>query len=370
MYTWLDRLNLLRQRPVMAWCAARRWRNLEVRRDAPRIYYGYDELDISGGGLVKLNDLLADFPNDPQNPNVFYLVSSALPIHADLLVSQAKHRGVRVVVNQNGVAYPAWHGAGWRWTNAAMRRVLRLADHVVYQSEFCRRAADHFLGPVAVSSEILYNPVDTRAFSPTEGFDRSRPLRLILAGTHQHFYRPQAAVDAVALLAKNLPEIRLVVAGRCRWRRDEREAEAELAAYIREKKLQSFVEWAGPYAPADAPRLLRQATILIHTKYNDPCPRLVVEAMACGLPIVYSASGGVPELVGAEAGIGIPAPLDWNRDHPPGAEAVATAVRRIHGEHARYAQAARRRAESKFGVQPWLDRHRAIFQGFMSVGDA
>lgn len=370
MYTWLDRVNLLRQRPALAWQVARRWRELDVRRDRPRIFYGYDQLDISGGGLVKLNDLLDDFPNDSRNPNLLYLVSSALPLHADLLARKARRKGMRVVVNQNGVAYPAWHGAGWRWTNAFMRRVLRLADHVVYQSEFCRRAADHFLGPVAVPNEILYNPVDTRAFIPGDGYDLPRPLRLVLAGTHQHFYRPQTAVDAAAILAKDFPDIRLAIAGRCLWRRDAREAEEELANYIREKGLQSIVEYSGPYAPAGAAGLLRQATILIHTKYNDPCPRLVVEAMACGLPIVYSASGGVPELVGPDAGIGIPAPLDWMRDHPPTAEAVAAAVRRIQRDYPGYAQAARRRAEKLFGVQTWRERHRAIFQSLLLGGGA
>ena len=62
---------------------------------------------------------------------------------------------------------------------------------------------------------------------------------------------------------------------------------------------------------------MRRADLLLHTKYNDPCPTVVLEAMASGLPVVYSASGGVPELVGEEAGVGIPAPFDWEHDHPP-----------------------------------------------------
>ena len=32
-------------------------------------------------------------------------------------------------------------------------------------------------------------------------------------------------------------------------------------------------------------------------KYKDPCPSYLVEAMSCGLPILYSNSGGLPEIV-------------------------------------------------------------------------
>ena len=48
--------------------------------------------------------------------------------------------------------------------------------------------------------------------------------------------------------------------------------------------------------------LMRRAHLLLHTKVKDPCPSAVIEAMACGLPVVYPASGGTVELVGDEAG--------------------------------------------------------------------
>jgi glycosyltransferase involved in cell wall biosynthesis len=86
----------------------------------------------------------------------------------------------------------------------------------------------------------------------------------------------------------------------------------------------------------------------------------VLEAMACGLPVVCSASGGTPELVG-DAGIGVEAPLDWERDHPPEPEALAAAVhectRRLDG----LAAAARARA-LRFDVGGWIERHRVVFE--------
>ena len=101
--------------------------------------------------------------------------------------------------------------------------------------------------------------------------------------------------------------------------------------------------------------------MLLHTQYNDSCPRLVIEAMSCGLPIVYSASGGTSELVGDNAGIGIPVPLDWEEEHPPEASDLAEAVLKIWGKYSDYAKKARMRAVEKFDVGLWVQRHREIF---------
>ena len=51
-----------------------------------------------------------------------------------------------VIVNQNGIAYPAWAGADTERLNARLRGVLRAATHVVYQGAFCKQAADEWLG--------------------------------------------------------------------------------------------------------------------------------------------------------------------------------------------------------------------------------
>ena len=129
---------------------------------------------------------------------------------------------------------------------------------------------------------------------------------------------------------QDYPSARLIIAGKFRWGKSEEvAANSEIRRYAESCDVGDRVEWFGAYNQRQAPDLFRRADILLHTKYNDACPRLVVEAMACGLPVVYSASGGVPELVGDQAGIGIPAPSDWNMEHPPSAQALAEAVRRI-----------------------------------------
>src|SRR5207244_5781741 len=129
---------------------------------------------------------------------------------------------------------------------------------------------------------------------------------------------------------------------------DRRRSEAEGRELVARLGLDGRVELLGPYSQDEAPDLLRRADLLLHTKYNDPCPTVVIEAMASGLPVVYSASGGVPELVGEEAGIGIPAPLDWEQDHPPGAQELAAATLAAIERLPERADAARRRAVERF----------------------
>jgi glycosyltransferase involved in cell wall biosynthesis len=89
--------------------------------------------------------------------------------------------------------------------------------------------------------------------------------------------------------------------------------------------------------------------------------------MACGLPVVYAASGGTVELVGDEAGVGVPHPVTWERDEPPPPEALALAVQVVLSERERFAEAARRRAVERFALGPWLDRHAELFSELVGL---
>ncbi len=341
-----------------------------ARKGAARVYYGYRRLpaadEKAAGGIIKCQDLEKAFPNTIAGFNVLYLVSSALPPHAPRMAAIAKRTGARLVLNQNGVAYPAWHGPDWERTNEPMRKLLQAADYVFYQSAFCKLGADRFLGERNGPSEILLNPVDTSVFVPADGDPAPDRLVLLVSGSHWQFYRVQTAVECLALVLRQVPTARLIVAGKLQWRRTEVEAQKDIADLCRELKVGGAVQVWGPYSQSGAVPMFQSSHILLHTKYNDPCPRLVVEAMACGLPVVYSASGGVPELVGEEAGIGLPAPLDWEQLHPPDPRAMAEAVLRIAERRAAFSAAARRRAVEQLDVARWTERHRQVFGGLLA----
>ena len=342
----------------------RRWRGRRAAASGTHVFYGMDEMPDSGkpvvGGIVKTLDLHAVYPNTPVEPNLIYLVSSALPRFSGMMVRSAKRRGARLVLNQNGVAYPAWHGPGWEHTNKPLRRMLHQADRVVYQSAFCQRSADRYLGRYAGPSSVLYNPVDTDVFNPLSG--SACGPRLLLMGSHHMFYRVASAIEMMAVLAKRVEDVSLHIAGRYLWGATPEASLAEAKGHAERHGVADRITFGGAYRQDEAPGLYRSAAVLVHTKYLDPCPRVGVEGMACGLPILYSGSGGVPELVGSAGGIGVPAPEDWDHVHAPDPVALAVAAEQLLRNRTRYAAAARSRATNELDVDTWVAKHETAFR--------
>ena len=349
----------------MALIEYRRWRPHPCG-GTPRVFYGQDRLpartDSASGGIIKCQDLADIFPNSPTSPNLLYLVSSALPSHLPVLLRAAKRASCPIVLSQNGVAYPAWHPQGWAEANIPLAAAYHAADFVFWQSEFCRVSADRFLGPRARVGEILFNPVDTQVFTPRPATRSPGSPVILVSGSHLYRFRIEAAILAFARFQKGHPGARMIVAGRYCWGSDEATCRREIRDVALQAGVDEAIDWRGTYTQSEAPALMREADILLHTTYNDACPRLVVEAMACGLPVVYSASGGVPELVGSEAGVGLPAPRDWDQIHPPQPDALAAALETVLSNHAAMSTAARHRAVTLFDVKTWLQRHSTLFQ--------
>ena len=71
-----------------------------------------------------------------------------------------------IVLNQNGVFYPAWYKTDWKQQNLKIASIYHSADYVFWQSNFCKIASDKFLGKRLGQGEVLYNAVDTQKFIP------------------------------------------------------------------------------------------------------------------------------------------------------------------------------------------------------------
>jgi glycosyltransferase involved in cell wall biosynthesis len=335
--------------------AVSRWARLLARggpATGPRVLYGLYRIpgagEPAGGGTVKFQRLASRFPNSPAGFSVLYLASNVLPRDLPALLWLARRRRAPVVLNQDGVGYPGWAGDRTDAVNRPLRRALLTADHVLYQSAFCKESADIFLGEPRGSWEVLHNAVDVDRFTPASAPPPDGPV-LLLGGDQTQAYRIESALRTLAAL----PEVRLLVAGR---------VIVPVGRLVEELGVAGRVEFLGRYAQRDAPSVYRRAHLLLHTKVRDPCPNVVLEAMACGLPVVYAASGGTVELVGDDAGVGVPHGGGWDRDEPPEPEAFAEAVERVLGDLPAYGAAARRRIVDRFALGPWLDRHAELFE--------
>lgn len=315
------------------------------------------------GGRVKLMHLQRRFRGDKRRFNILYIVSSGQPRFTLSIVHWAKHHGAKFVWNQNGVAFPAWAGDELEKVNGPMRELFSLADFVIYQSKFCRASADHFLGVAECPSKVLYNCINTSLFTPAALPPPTDPWVLLAAGTHQQPERVLRVLDALAVLHQHGQQVQLLLAGRLDWPG----AVEQVQTHISRQGLDEFVELVPPFTQAEAPALYGRAHILIHLQYKDSCPTVPIEAMACGLPVVGSHSGGMPELIGDEGGLLLDVPETWDRMEMPRAESIAAAVENIFTDYQIWRSRARSRAVTYFDCEHWLDDHDEIFSHLLTV---
>lgn len=308
------------------------------------------------GGSVKLTYLAETFPHHFPSANLAYIVTTVgHPLQNEILET-VKRKGLKAIINHDGVAFPAWAGDQYVEFNQVSKRILDRADFIVYQSRFSKLSADLYLSPPNVPHEIVYNPVDVQHFTPQD-VKKPQELTLLLGGNQYEKYRLELALQTLHALLKVAPAARLIVTGGL-WL-PERDAWEWTNAALKEMNITSHVNFVGKYTQADAPRLYSRAHMLIHTKYADPCPGLIPEAMGCGLPVVHVGNGGVPELV-EDAGVSVPVEHSWEQINLPAPQKMAEAVLHVYENLNTYSQSAREQAQ-KFALEKFVAKHKEIF---------
>ena len=276
-----------------------------------------------------------------------------------MALSLLKLRGIPIVHNQNGVFYPAWFKGDWQARNARMARTFHQADHVFFQSRFCQRSAEKFLGARSGPSEVLFNAVDTGTFTPAVAGhnDDQRRVRFLITGkiSSNHYYRVESTLRGLAEARRAGLDCVLEVAG---WLGDDTLGKAK--DVCRDLSISDAVTFSGPYSQAQAPAIYQRADAYVMTNHHDACPNTVLEALACGLPVVYADSGGVGELVGP-CGVAIPSEENWNRVVVCSPRAVGEGMAELAAKVPELSAAARKRAVERFDIAHWLKRHEEVF---------
>ena len=182
------------------------------------MFYGHDRVPFPGeavaGGTAKFQRLATRFPNHPTDFTLLYLASNWVPRDLKALLRLARKREIPVVLNQDGVGYPGWAASDeLEEVNRLLRLLLAAADHVLYQSEYCKRSADEWVGPARGTWEVLHNAVDVRRFTPAPNPPEAGPV-LLLGGDQYQAYRLELALRTLAVLIDGEPDAQLLVTGR------------------------------------------------------------------------------------------------------------------------------------------------------------
>ena len=134
---------------------------------------------------------------------------------------------------------------------------------------------------------------------------------------------------------------------------------------ISKLKLEDHIIFQKPYTQKDAPEIYNQADAYITMAFQDNCPTAVLEAMACGLPILYSSSGGLPELVDKDSGLGIKVKENWQETQIPNQSDIVEGMRKIITNKNHMSKASRIRAVEFFDIKNWTLKHELIFEKYL-----
>ncbi|MBK7449464.1 MAG: glycosyltransferase family 4 protein [Anaerolineales bacterium] len=132
-----------------------------------------------------------------------------------------------------------------------------------------------------------------------------------------------------------------------------------------QQKLQSTVpvKFLGTVPRADIPKLARSSHFMYCAEVNPPCPNSVIEALACGLPVIGFDSGSLKELVTDDAGCIVPYGANPWKLETPDIDALASSAGEMLEKQSQFRAAARRRAESAFGLDGMVDEYLKVLLG-------
>lgn len=157
-------------------------------------------------------------------------------------------------------------------------------------------------------------------------------------------------IEAIEILAQQLPEIRLLIAGD-----DASKSELGLEQLVRDRNLAKHVTFLGQVS--DIASLFAVSNLYVCSSLHEGFSLTTVEAMASGLPVIVTASGGPEEIVGgAECGLVVP---------PANGNELAEAMRRIFSDSAlsgKIAEAGKKRVTELFTLSRMIAKHSELYR--------
>ena len=293
----------------------------------------------------------------------YALPHAASALLARQILAREGHAAPRLVTTLHGTDAGAIGASpGLR---ALTRHTVLESDLVTVPSEWLRRRAIETLGlPAGMAIHVVPNFVDPGEFTPSAGRpDLPRLFPSELWGTaaapavlaHASNFRPlkhvgDAVIALAALRSQGVPAVLLLVGDG-----PERLAVARLA---RELGVDDHVAQLGAKTGGELARLLAQADLFLLPSETESFGLAALESLACGVPVIASDVGGLPEVIRhGETGLLVP---------PGDPQALATAARGLLLDGPRrhaLGRAARQDALARFRPEPVVARFEELYRG-------
>ena len=188
------------------------------------------------------------------------------------------------------------------FTIRLVAKTLKEAGAVITVSGELRRKAIEMGAPPENVTAIL-NGCDVTVFHPGDRAEARRQVGcnatgelIVYAGNLIESKGLGELMAAFIGLAKTRPQVRLAILGKGIY-------DQTLAARAGEAGLRDRVILPGGQDAAAVATWMRAADVFCLPSYSEGCPNVVVEALACGRPVVATNVGGIPELVDERCGI-------------------------------------------------------------------
>lgn len=236
--------------------------------------------------------------------------------YGEILRSIRRNPSVRIVQRIDGAAQNYGRDAE---ADRRQAKVNQMADLTIFQSKYARYSTREKFTVIKQDGPIIYNPVDLGTFKPDgERREFPRGTRVACVTWSKNPYKGLADVYAVI---KDHPDVDFVLCGRFE--------DAPDSANVHKLGLLNRSELAVA---------LRSCQMLLTFSRNEACPNHVLEALACGLPVLYEDSGAMREVV-ADCGL------------PVTVENFAEQLGKLLADRGRLSKAARQRAVERFNPQ-------------------
>ncbi len=206
-------------------------------------------------------------------------------------------QGIPFIVSEHWTLYLPQRAAEISWLRRRLTRAVLRRAAALHTVSGGLRDAMAGLGFINPDSVVIANVVDTDLFRPRAAGELPvRPTLLHVSAFHDGVKNISGVLRVVARLRPTWPALQLRIAG---YGPDEAGLRRQAAA------LGDTVVFLGKLAHAAVAGEMARATVLVSFSRAETFGCVLLEARACGCPVVATRTGGVPELFEPENTFGL-----------------------------------------------------------------